>query len=170
MLSKGTPMFRLIVPLAPDSSMLMDRSPPSAPSTQIFDGDSDGTLYPGSTERSSHASSKRQDIWAADESGLLYLLLDEVTIHLLLIFLSSLVNLPSTSCQSSIHFLSIFLPLLLTLPSTSCTPITSAHCVCRVRRYYVKHSSPGEPNTDALYIYCSPSKNSQIVSLSTRFV
>ena len=105
MLSKGTPMFRLIVPLAPDSSMLMDRSPPSAPSTQIFDGDRDGTLYPGSIERSSHASSKRQDIWAADESGLQYLLLDEVTI----LFLTTS---PFTSYQFSIHFLSIILPLL----------------------------------------------------------
>ena len=124
MLSKGTPMFRLIVPLAPDSSMLMDRSPPSAPTTQTFDGDRDGTLYSGSTERSSHASSKRQDIWGADESGLLYLLLDEVTIHFLSIFLSSFVNLPSTSCYPSIHFL-----------YSHYLSAASLECVCRVRRY-----------------------------------
>ena len=104
MLSKGTPMFRLIVRLAPDFSMLMDRSPPSAPSTQTFEGDKDGTLYSGSTERSSHASRKRQDMWA-DESGLLCLLLDEATIHFLLIFLSFLVNPPSNSYQPSFHFL-----------------------------------------------------------------
>ena len=95
MLSKGTPMFRLIVPLAPDSSMLMDRSPPSASSMQTFE---DGTFYLGSTERSPHALSKRQDIWAADESGLQYLLLDEVIIHFLSILLSLLVNLPFSSC------------------------------------------------------------------------
>ena len=49
-------------------------------------------------------------MWA-DESGLLCLILDEATIHFLLIFLSFLLTL---------------IPILLNLPFTSCTAVTSA--------------------------------------------
>ena len=147
MLSKDTPMFRLIVPLAPDFSMLMDRSPPSTPSTQTFNGDNHGTLYSGSREGSSHASIKRQDMWA-DESGLLCLLLDEAIIHFLLFFLSFLVNRPSNSYQHSYHFL-----------YSRCLSAASFDCVEYVN---IRKTAPKENTYRNLLL---PSKNSAIISL-----